>query len=173
MSAATGGKDGHRAPSVESGVDPTATARARLRARPSLPPRRSSPRRPARARPGLRLGLARTDGGRRSRHGAGPRARRSRGPRAQRPLNARRLPFADASFDAVVCFEAIEHVTEPERLVAEVRRVLRAPALFVVSTPDRRLYTERAGHRNPHHVCELTRSEFETLLRRRFEHVGL
>lgn len=78
------------------------------------------------------------------------------------------LPFASGSFDAVVCFEAIEHVPDPAALVAEVRRVLRDPALFLVSTPDREIYTDRAGHDNEFHIAEMTRDEFRSILRRRF-----
>ena len=34
------------------------------------------------------------------------------------------LPFEDASFDAVVCFETIEHIEDAPRAVAELKRVL-------------------------------------------------
>jgi SAM-dependent methyltransferase/predicted nucleic acid-binding Zn-ribbon protein len=87
--------------------------------------------------------------------------------------DAGRLPFMDACFDAVVCFEAIEHIREPAALVADVQRVLRGPAIFLVSTPDREVYSARAGHRNPHHIAEMSRAEFEALLRDHFTHVGL
>jgi ubiquinone/menaquinone biosynthesis C-methylase UbiE len=35
------------------------------------------------------------------------------------------LPFADASFDVVCCTNALDHVTSPERGIAEMTRVLR------------------------------------------------
>src|SRR5687767_2416445 len=35
------------------------------------------------------------------------------------------LPFPDASFDAALCTEVIEHTTDPERAVSELCRVLR------------------------------------------------
>jgi ubiquinone/menaquinone biosynthesis C-methylase UbiE len=43
------------------------------------------------------------------------------------------LPFADASFDLVVCCEVLEHLDEPERALAEVARV--AARAVLLSTP--------------------------------------
>jgi len=78
--------------------------------------------------------------------------------------------FPDASFDAVVCFEAIEHVDDHQRVLTAVTRVLVPGGLFVVSTPDRRIYSEEHGNDNPFHVHELSRDEFETLLTTHFAH---
>jgi SAM-dependent methyltransferase len=50
--------------------------------------------------------------------------------------DATRLPFADASFDRVFCSEVLEHVLEPEAVVAEMRRVLRSDGIAVVSVPN-------------------------------------
>jgi SAM-dependent methyltransferase len=47
-----------------------------------------------------------------------------------------RLPFPDASFDVVVAGEFLEHVRDPEAVVAEVRRVLRPDGTFVGSVPN-------------------------------------
>jgi SAM-dependent methyltransferase len=46
------------------------------------------------------------------------------------------LPFADASFDAVVANQVIEHVRDTDLLVSEIRRVLRPDAVAVVSTEN-------------------------------------
>lgn len=47
------------------------------------------------------------------------------------------LPFADASFDVVCAMDLIEHVEEPERLIAEASRVLRPGGLVVFHTFNR------------------------------------
>lgn len=46
------------------------------------------------------------------------------------------LSFADASFDGVVCLEVIEHVGDPQRLLAEIRRVLRPGGLLLLTCPS-------------------------------------
>ena len=45
------------------------------------------------------------------------------------------LPLEEASVDAVVSFETLEHIREHDDFVAEVKRVLRPGGLFIVSTP--------------------------------------
>lgn len=45
------------------------------------------------------------------------------------------LPFADASFDALVCSHVLEHLPNPENQVREIFRVLRPGGLFLMATP--------------------------------------
>src|SRR5262249_31722780 len=44
------------------------------------------------------------------------------------------VPLADHSFEAVVCFEAIEHIADHEKLLTEVKRLLTPGGIFIVST---------------------------------------
>jgi len=81
------------------------------------------------------------------------------------------LPFASNSFDVVTCFEMIEHALDAGEILDEIGRVLRSDGFAVVSTPDRRLYTERWGQRNPYHLHELDYHEFRSALRSRFPSV--
>jgi SAM-dependent methyltransferase len=46
------------------------------------------------------------------------------------------VPFDDESFDVVVAGELVEHVRDPDALVAEARRVLRGGGTFVGSVPN-------------------------------------
>jgi ubiquinone/menaquinone biosynthesis C-methylase UbiE len=85
-----------------------------------------------------------------------------------RVADATKLPVEDGSCDVYVCFETIEHVQEPDRLLAEARRVLNRPGKFVVSTPNREVVAPGTSlqHRpfNPAHVREYNREELESLL---------
>jgi 2-polyprenyl-6-hydroxyphenyl methylase/3-demethylubiquinone-9 3-methyltransferase len=47
------------------------------------------------------------------------------------------LPFADATFDAVLSSEVIEHTPDPGRAVREYARVLRAGGYLVLTCPNR------------------------------------
>jgi O-antigen biosynthesis protein len=76
----------------------------------------------------------------------------------------RDLPFGDSAFDLVVCFEAIEHVSEPGRVLDELGRVLGEKGVLIVSTPNRDVYTPG----NPFHLRELTPNELEAELASRF-----
>lgn len=78
------------------------------------------------------------------------------------------LPLADASVDLVVSFETIEHHDQHEAMLAEIKRVLRPNGVLVISSPDRHEYSDVPGYRNPYHVKELYREEFEALLGRHF-----
>jgi 2-polyprenyl-6-hydroxyphenyl methylase/3-demethylubiquinone-9 3-methyltransferase len=51
------------------------------------------------------------------------------------------LRFADASFDVVCAMDLLEHVLEPEKLIAEASRVLRPGGVFFFHTFNR---TKRA-----------------------------
>lgn len=52
------------------------------------------------------------------------------------PVNDYVLPFARASFDAVLCFETVEHFSEPFRLIKEMSRVLRPGGNLILTTPN-------------------------------------
>jgi 2-polyprenyl-3-methyl-5-hydroxy-6-metoxy-1,4-benzoquinol methylase len=80
------------------------------------------------------------------------------------------LPFAAGQFDLVVSFETLEHLTEHEVLLAEFARVLKADGILLISTPDKRVYSDLAGYRNEFHPRELYADEFAALLAREFAH---
>ncbi|MDY0095599.1 MAG: class I SAM-dependent methyltransferase [Candidatus Vecturithrix sp.] len=51
------------------------------------------------------------------------------------PGDAEHLAFDDDSFDVVVCSEVLEHLIEPQRALAEMRRVLKKEGTLILTTP--------------------------------------
>ena len=51
-------------------------------------------------------------------------------------LNKDRLPFNDASVDVVLLIEVIEHLTNPDFILIEVKRVLSKGGICIISTPN-------------------------------------
>ena len=49
--------------------------------------------------------------------------------------DGRRLPFDDASFDAVICNQVLEHVFEPDAFLKEIARVLRGGGRLLLTVP--------------------------------------
>lgn len=79
------------------------------------------------------------------------------------------LPFADDTFDLVVCFETLEHLDEQERAIRELRRVLRPAGLLAISSPNREVYPPG----NPYHTHEFVPEELEQALASEFTNVRL
>ncbi|MCS6996161.1 MAG: class I SAM-dependent methyltransferase [Casimicrobiaceae bacterium] len=79
-----------------------------------------------------------------------------------------RIPRPDASFDLVVSFETIEHITEQESFLAEIARLLAPGGRLVISSPNRPEYSEKTGYRNEFHARELDRAELAALLTPQF-----
>ena len=46
------------------------------------------------------------------------------------------LPFPDATFDAILTYETLEHVPWPARYIAELARIAKPGALLVLTTPN-------------------------------------
>ncbi len=80
------------------------------------------------------------------------------------------MDFADNSFDVVVSFETLEHLGEQEQLMAEFKRVLKPEGQLIISTPDKREYSDKMEFDNEFHIKELYRNEFEDLLAPNFKY---
>jgi SAM-dependent methyltransferase len=85
------------------------------------------------------------------------------------------LPFRSAAFDLVSAFEVIEHLEEWPAFLQELRRVLRPAGQCILSTPNKRYYTQSRGLKgpNPFHAHEFEFAEFRDALRKVFPHVSL
>ncbi len=82
--------------------------------------------------------------------------------------DATKLPFPDQQFDAVVSFETLEHLHAQDELLAGFRRVLKPGGFLLISSPDKRVYSDVTGYQNEFHVRELYRQELIDLIRRHF-----
>lgn len=83
------------------------------------------------------------------------------------------LPFDDDRFDVVVSFETLEHLADHDELLAGFRRVLKPGGVLLLSSPDKRTYSDLTGYDNEFHVRELYRDELEGLLCRHFPNYRL
>jgi SAM-dependent methyltransferase len=86
------------------------------------------------------------------------------------------IPFNDQSFDMIASFEVIEHVSDTDRYLAEIRRLLKPDGVAMFSTPNKNL--TRMGYwrgKNPsiHHLHEYSPAEFRRLLEIWFGRVEL
>jgi SAM-dependent methyltransferase len=88
-------------------------------------------------------------------------------------MNAACLGFGDHIFDLVTSIEVIEHLHEPERYVAGIRRVLKNDGMLVLSTPNKRMSSPTPGSSWPHHVHEFYPEELKALLVRYFSEVEM
>jgi SAM-dependent methyltransferase len=87
--------------------------------------------------------------------------------------DATRLDVEAGAHDLVTSFETLEHVAAQDELVAGLRRALAPGGVALISSPDRRTYSDAVGFTNPYHVRELYRDELEALLARHFGAVRL
>ena len=85
--------------------------------------------------------------------------------------SAQSLPVDSQSFDIVVSFETIEHIREHEKMISEIRRVLRQGGLLLISSPAKEIYSDARNFKNEFHVMELYSSDFLSLISKYFTHI--
>jgi SAM-dependent methyltransferase len=83
------------------------------------------------------------------------------------------IPMADHSVDIVVSFETIEHHDQHEKMMWEIKRVLRPGGVAIISSPEKHEYSIVPNFTNEYHVLELYRHEFESLLAKYFKSIAM
>ena len=85
--------------------------------------------------------------------------------------DATQIPLSNNSIDVVVSFETIEHHDKHEKMYQEIKRVLKNTGILIISSPDKKYYTDKRQYKNPHHVKELYFDEFQNLAQKYFKNV--
>lgn len=85
------------------------------------------------------------------------------------------MPLEDNSIDIVVSFETIEHVSEKlqKRFLIEVERVLKTDGLLIISTPNKKVYSDLYNYHNEYHIKEFYEKEFVDFLSYYFKNICL
>ena len=81
------------------------------------------------------------------------------------------IPLPDNSIDLVVSFETIEHHDQHQEMMQEIKRVLRADGVLIISSPDKYEFTDVGQQGTHYHIKELYRHEFESLISVSFKNV--
>jgi ubiquinone/menaquinone biosynthesis C-methylase UbiE len=69
--------------------------------------------------------------------------------------NAEQLPFSSSSFDAIVCVDVVEHLTDPAMFLREAQRVLRPGGKLVICTPNLLGYKNIVSNALPRPVMDM------------------
>ena len=85
----------------------------------------------------------------------------------------RALPLPAASFASVVSVQSIEHLPDPERALAEVRRVLEPGGTAIFVTPNRLTFGRPEEIIDPYHEIEYDQHQLRALCERFFDSVEL
>ncbi len=86
-----------------------------------------------------------------------------------------KIPLEDNSVDVIVSFETIEHVDEimQHNFLKEIKRVLKEDGLLIMSSPDKKYYSDIPKYKNEFHIKELYEDEFNHILKYYFKNVEL
>lgn len=82
-----------------------------------------------------------------------------------------KIPIEDATIDVVISFETIEHTAHHTAMMTEVRRVMKENGVLIISSPDKKYYSDLSGYNNPFHVKELYHDEFIDLIQAHFKNI--
>lgn len=82
--------------------------------------------------------------------------------------SALHTPFPDNNFELITCFETIEHLDNHSSFIKELKRILRPDGVLIISTPEKSVYSDLPGYKNPFHIKELYGHEFKSLIRSYF-----
>lgn len=82
--------------------------------------------------------------------------------------------FDDAEFDVITCFEGIEHVDRATQIktLIEFRRVLKPDGILLISSPNKKIYSDLQNFKNEYHLAEYYYDEMKQDLLQHFKNVS-
>jgi len=83
--------------------------------------------------------------------------------------DATEIPIETGAIDVVVSFETLEHVSEQEKMLSEIKRVLKNDGILIISSPEKSNYEEVNLEKNPFHIKELYFDDFRQLISKYFK----
>lgn len=85
----------------------------------------------------------------------------------------RSLPFEEHSFDSVLSVHSLEHVPDPEKVVAEAARVVQPDGVVVFVTPNRLTFARPDEIIDPYHHVEFSSDQLQALCADTFAEVEI
>ena len=79
------------------------------------------------------------------------------------------IPLENNLVDLVISFETIEHHDKHDTMMKEIRRVLKSDGVLIISSPDKKTYSDDRNYSNKFHVKELYKKDFVTLVNSYFD----
>lgn len=83
------------------------------------------------------------------------------------------IPLDDHCVDVIISYETIEHHDEHDKMMLELKRVLKPGGFLLISSPDKLNYSDKTGHINEYHVRELYKDEFVDLVSKYFRNYSI
>ena len=79
------------------------------------------------------------------------------------------IDLPELSIDIVISFETIEHLVEHDTMLQQIKKILKTNGVLIISSPDKKNYSDIPRYVNPFHLKELYKSEFESLIKKYFD----
>jgi len=87
--------------------------------------------------------------------------------------DCQKAPIKTNSIDTIISFETLEHLDNPEKVVAEFSRIIKDNGLFIGSVPsiEQEQIIEQLYGVNPYHKVKFTREELASILKCHFNYI--